>query len=191
MSKSPGRPRNPAVDSAIAYQALRLLAQRGFRALTIDGVAAAAGITKATLYRRYRNKSTLVTAALSTMARNAPQPRNTGSVRRDLTAFARDTIRMMTDLNVFPLLAALIVRAAEDPKPLALLRRFIILPRRHAIIAILIQAQHRSELSRTLDPGLAADSIIGSVFTRYNAGLPLDERWQNRAIAQLLRTWRP
>ena len=60
--KGRGRPRDPQADRAILMQTLRLLAEQGYAAMSVESVAAAAGVGKATLYRRYRDKRDLVVA---------------------------------------------------------------------------------------------------------------------------------
>ena len=55
-----GRPRDPSRDGVIRAAILRLLAEVGYGALTMDAVAAEAGVGKATIYRRWRTKQDLV-----------------------------------------------------------------------------------------------------------------------------------
>ncbi|MFL5300696.1 MAG: TetR/AcrR family transcriptional regulator, partial [Anaeromyxobacteraceae bacterium] len=98
MSTSPDRPRgrtrDPAADRAILEATLELLADEGFERLTIEGVAARAGVGKATVYRRWESKRSLVVAAVDHMARlvaggveAAPEGRS-GSVERIASATA-------------------------------------------------------------------------------------------------------
>src|SRR5207302_72649 len=61
----PGRPRSPEADRAIRDATVELLTRDGYANLTMSGVAAAAGVSTATLYRRWRSKlELLVRAAL-------------------------------------------------------------------------------------------------------------------------------
>jgi AcrR family transcriptional regulator len=79
-----GRPRDPSRDGAIRTAILQVLAESGYAGLTMDAVAAAAGVGKATIYRRWRTKSDLVAdavAELSSMSIEAPE---TGSLEGDL-----------------------------------------------------------------------------------------------------------
>ena len=63
----PGRPRDPGVDRAIVRATLNALAEQGYRGMSVEGVAAAAGVGKTTIYRRYASKEEMVVAALSTI----------------------------------------------------------------------------------------------------------------------------
>ena len=78
-----GRPRDEAVDAAIIAAAVDELAARGFAALSIEGVAARAGVAKTTIYRRWANAADLALDAMRTFeqdVREAPD----GSVRDQL-----------------------------------------------------------------------------------------------------------
>ena len=97
-----GRPRDPSRDGAIRSAILRVLAESGYAGLTMDAVAAAAGVGKATIYRRWRTKSDLVAdavAELSSMSIDAP---DTGSLEGDL----RVLLRWLVDAVNGPLGAA-------------------------------------------------------------------------------------
>lgn len=62
--RGPGRPRNADVDAAILEAALDLLIERGVEAVSIEQVAQRAGVTRATVYRRFANKEELLVAAI-------------------------------------------------------------------------------------------------------------------------------
>ena len=59
-----GRPRSQAAHAAILKAALRLVAKHGFRAVSVNEIAAEAGVGKMTLYRHWPNKATVVMDAL-------------------------------------------------------------------------------------------------------------------------------
>ncbi len=63
-SSNPGRPRSTAVDRAILKAAIKLLRAHGYAGMSVEAVAAEAGVGKATIYRRHRNKGELVIASL-------------------------------------------------------------------------------------------------------------------------------
>jgi AcrR family transcriptional regulator len=92
-----GRPRDPGVDSAIRAATVDLLGEIGYARLTMDEVAARAGVAKASLYLRWPNKVALVADALQQRARTVPEVPDTGTLPEDMRAFltallhARDT----------------------------------------------------------------------------------------------------
>src|SRR5688500_20173975 len=75
-----GRPRDPSRDGVIRAAILRLLADVGYGALTMDAVASEAGVGKATIYRRWRTKQALVGDTISDLNRGEANPPDTGSV---------------------------------------------------------------------------------------------------------------
>jgi AcrR family transcriptional regulator len=79
-----GRPRDPSRDGAIRGAILQVLAESGYAALTMDAVAAAAGVGKATIYRRWRTKSDLVADAVAELSEMSIEPPDTGSLEGDL-----------------------------------------------------------------------------------------------------------
>ncbi len=79
-----GRPRDPSRDAAIKEAALRVLADVGFHRLTMDAVAAAAGVGKATIYRRWRRKEDLLVSLIDEASDEFLAVPDTGSLRGDL-----------------------------------------------------------------------------------------------------------
>jgi len=88
-----GRPRDPGVDTAIRAAALLLLAEVGYARLTMDDVAARAGVSKASLYLRWPNKVALVADALQQRSGAVPQTPDTGSLASDVRGFLRALLR--------------------------------------------------------------------------------------------------
>jgi AcrR family transcriptional regulator len=84
-----GRKRDAARDSVILDAALTVLAEQGYEGMTIDMVAAEAGMARATVYRRWATKADLVLEAVSRMSHSdvgLAQLPDTGSLRADMTA---------------------------------------------------------------------------------------------------------
>ncbi|SDG44733.1 TetR/AcrR family transcriptional regulator [Klenkia brasiliensis] len=86
-----GRPRDPSRDCAIRAAILRLLGEVGYNALTMDAVAAEAGVGKATIYRRWRTKSDLVVDTITGMDGSTEVP-DTGDLAGDLRALLRSLV---------------------------------------------------------------------------------------------------
>jgi AcrR family transcriptional regulator len=90
-----GRPRDPRVDEAIVTAALELLGEEGYARLTVERIAARAGVGKASLYRRWPDKVSIVLEAVS---RNPERPSapDTGSLRGDMLGYLRTLVRYRT-----------------------------------------------------------------------------------------------
>jgi AcrR family transcriptional regulator len=83
-----GRPRSAMADRAIVTATLALLEEHGYAGLTMAGVAERAGVSTATLYRRWSSKQELVVGALAAVIPDQP-PSDTGTLEGDL----RETLR--------------------------------------------------------------------------------------------------
>src|SRR5204863_7509489 len=75
---------------------LDVIAARGVRGLTTAAVAERAGISKATMYRRWRSKEALVVDAVASLVSEIAIP-DTGSLREDVRALLRDAVRLYAD----------------------------------------------------------------------------------------------
>src|SRR5438270_13606031 len=91
-----GRPRDPSRDGVIRAAILCLLAEVGYGALTMDAVAAEAGVGKATIYRRWRTKEDLVVDTISDLHRGEALPPDTGSLEGDLRSMLHSLVAVIT-----------------------------------------------------------------------------------------------
>ena len=91
-----GRPRDPSRDGVIRAAILRLLADVGYGALTMDAVAAEAGVGKATIYRRWRTKEDLVVDTISDLHRGEVQTPDTGSLEGDLRSLLHSLVAVIS-----------------------------------------------------------------------------------------------
>src|SRR3954454_16206497 len=80
MPRPPGRPLDPEVDEAIVAAATRQFLEHGIQRMTVPGVAAAAGVAKTTVYRRYSTPAQLALAAIGRLTAS-DQGADTGSTR--------------------------------------------------------------------------------------------------------------
>src|SRR6266566_1250108 len=90
--RRPGGQMDPEADRLILETAKRLLREQGYDRLTMDGVAREAGVARTTVYRRYRDKADLVSAAIDTLRDPAKRARS-GDARRDLIAHVENMRR--------------------------------------------------------------------------------------------------
>ncbi len=159
------RRRNAGTHQAILDATTQRLADVGYAALTIEGVAAHAGVGKATVYRWWPTKGALVIEALSA-ALAPPALIETGDVRHDLLTAVRRVVHTFTrspEGAVIPALAADLVR---DPAMAEQFRAQIIRPRRSVVVDLLRRAAARGELPPDVDTELLVDVYAGAVFYR-------------------------
>jgi DNA-binding transcriptional regulator YbjK len=176
----PGRPRDERASEAILQAALGQLLERGYGGMSMEGVAAAAGVGKPAIYRRHRNKAELVTAAIWSILPVVELP-DTGSTRDDIHAVASQA-RPMTEGPFAMLLGTVIAEQVRQPELIEAFRERIVRPRRRLIKTILERGMERGEVRRNLDVEQAADALIGNVIGRHISGLEFDDVWFESAI---------
>lgn len=161
----PGRPRSAAADLAIREATLSLLVAGGYGNLTMSGVAAAAGVSTATLYRRWRSKLELVVAVLQARADEHPVP-NTGSLLGDCRAILRGVVTGIRTSPTNPIFSTLIGEIGRNPELAEAFRTNLMAPRRATLAAMLRRAEARGELRPGLDDELVIDLLFGPIYYR-------------------------
>lgn len=159
-----GRPRSPAADVAIRGATLDLLRSEGYANLTMAGVAMKAGVSTATLYRRWRSKLELVVDVLHALAEERPIP-DTGSLAGDVHALLATMVAGMSETG--PMMAGLIGEFGRNEELAAALRRNLILPRRAAMAEVLTRAAARGQLRPGVDHDLVFDILAGALYYRH------------------------
>jgi AcrR family transcriptional regulator len=184
--RRPGRPRSAACDHAILEAALLEYAERGFEGMSVDAVAARAGVSKATIYRRYPSKLELViAAAYQASDENAPKP-DTGSLRGDLRAALGSLCALMNQETLGCVVRMVIADAVRHPD-FARLHAEFVRSRRRGTIAALERAIGRGELRPDVDVEVAADFVVAPLFYRHLVSrMPLDSAYVDEVIDAFL-----
>jgi AcrR family transcriptional regulator len=110
-----GRPRDHARDEAIHTAALELLTEVGYERTTIEGIAARAHVSKATIYRRFKNKQEILMAAMNEHAVCSLPQIDTGSLRSDLIELISEHVKALKGPDG-ELLMGLLSSAHRDPE---------------------------------------------------------------------------
>ncbi len=163
VTASAGRPRSEEAHQAILDATLALLAEVGFSALTVEGVAGRAGVGKATIYRRWPSKLPLVVEAFGGLP--SFEDADTGALETDLKAMLRSYLELFNETPLAAVLPALASERAHDPA-LAELFDPVLLQRRSPLVHALERAVARGEIAPDLDLDLAADLIVGPIAVR-------------------------
>jgi AcrR family transcriptional regulator len=165
--RRPGRPRSAQAHQAILKAALELLAEEGYQGMSIEGVAARAGVGKTTIYRRWESKEELVLDAVASLHAEIPII-DSGNLRADLITL------MQTALHSFsenPALIDLLLKMGAEIKanrqPFQLLFTRLLAPRLQNINQLIRGAQERGEIRPDIDPLLIMSMIGGSLLYHY------------------------
>lgn len=166
--RAPGRPRDPETEERILEVALRLLSVDGYSRMSLDMVAAEAGVSKPTIYRRWSSKADLATAALRTMQVAEPKV-DTGSTVGDLVAALENFSRSLLRPNGMSLIGTVLAEEGHTPELLRLFRERIVGPRRAMVRGILDRAAASRELREGVDLDAAVQMLVGGFYARYLA----------------------
>lgn len=181
--------RKPYDIDSLTDVALRVFAERGYDGASMDDVARAAGITKASIYHHVSGKEALLERglgrALDALFAILDEPaaragRAAERLRHIVTRVAETTLHLLPELTVL-----FRVRGASRSEREALERRRQF---DRVVTAIIVEAQRDGELRADLDPRLAARLIFGmsnSVVEWYRSGSPLSGEAVARAIAAI------
>lgn len=158
--------RSEAARLAVLHATAAQLADRGWDQLTIEGIAAAAGVGKPTIYRWWPSKSALIADALleGLLVLWEPEPQDTGDLRADLIGWLEPTLTLTDAPDETALTRYLIAAAAEDPVVGARLDAANTAQR--ILTDRVADAVDRGELSADTDVPSVVDALIGAVVIR-------------------------
>ena len=178
-----GRPRSEKAHNAILEAAAELLLEKGLAAVSMDAVAARAGVSKATIYRWWPTKETLALDTLYHEWAAVPPARDTGSLRGDLLSLLRPWVRLASKRPYGRVIAALITEAQTDPAFARQYRARFVEPRRDQARAIFGRAIERGEIPADTKIEVALDLLYGPVYHRLLHGhAPLNDQFVRDVI---------
>lgn len=168
-----GRPRDPDAEPRIRRYAVQLLLERGFDGMTVDDVAEAAGVGKATIYRRWASKESLANDAMAELFDIQIPDADTGSIAGDLRQVYAGALAFVNSENGLALIRLAVTEANRDERSARIYRDFL----EHRIGLTrnaLERARQRGEPIRsTADPVLMVQWLAGVLVIRALTGEPM------------------
>jgi AcrR family transcriptional regulator len=180
-----GRPRDPSRDEAIIDAAIEVLVRDGYDRLSMEGVAAAAGVGKATVYRRWSSKADLVIDAMATL-KPAIDSIDTGTLDGD--------IELMVDTSCSPrsqrlqrVMVSVCSALPREPDLLEAFRLRFTEPRIARIADMLERARGRGELGPDVDVAMAASLVPSLMLQRaLMTGQPAGRLYAEKVVGSVL-----
>ncbi|MGH3596483.1 MAG: TetR/AcrR family transcriptional regulator C-terminal ligand-binding domain-containing protein [Mycobacterium sp.] len=155
-----GRPRDAAVDAAIARATLAEVREMGLRGATMESIAARSGLGKATIYRRAPNLEALVQFVAERVS-DICEPADTGDLRKDLLSVFEYHQREYQAGPAAVVITTFMAEAARDGRIRELVTR-LVEERRAAAVEALKRAERRGELCPGADIEMVVDMIAGA-----------------------------
>ena len=183
-----GRRRNEAAREAILDAAFRLFSDPGTGVLTIDSIAAEAGVGRQTIYRWWPSKGAVLADALVRHAWVVVPERDTGSFADDLTAFFTDSFAGLENEGYADRLRQIVAEAQHDEHVARVLADFTVV-RRAALRALLKRGRSAGELAADADLDMLVDMAYGVLYYRLLIRhAPLDEKAARSLAAEVTRS---
>lgn len=192
LTRKVGRPRSTEANQAILNATLELFADEGFDAMSIEAIAARAGVSKTTIYRRWDSKEDLMLDAARSLQAEFPLV-DTGNLRDDVIHLLK-LVWDMSQRN--PLLEKLYVRFIGESRANPGLFRFFyerrLGPRVQHFRQMIERAQARGEIRKDLDPFIVLDLFTGPIVSRFLltgslAGAPHPDDFPEQMVDAILQ----
>ncbi|MFE0698719.1 TetR/AcrR family transcriptional regulator [Streptomyces sp. NPDC058872] len=160
-----GRPRSDEASARILRAAVELLAEGGAAGVSVDAVAVRAGVSRPTVYRRWKGRTELIAAAVRhSFALANPEAPHTADVRADLVTVLSNTVRLLTGTELGRVIAGLVSERPRSPELAAALHE-VERERRTILRQVLRRAEEQGRLHLP-DVELAVDLLLGPVYLR-------------------------
>jgi len=168
-AKSRGRQRSVEAEASILKAALYLLERKPLRQVTADAIARRAGVSKATIYKWWPNKSMVaLDAYLGGMTERVAMP-DTGSAETDFT-LQLQSVTAFYKSSLGRLFCQFIAEGQSDPGFLSLFRDRFLYARRDAARVMWRRGVDRGEIRQEIDGEIVLDLIYGPMVFRLLAG---------------------
>ena len=171
-----------------------LLAEEGgVRALTIEAVAARAGVGKTTIYRRWRDKWELaLDAVMIDMLPRFANPIDVGDTRKELITFLDSVTKLWASPPDGPAMQGLVSEIATKPELARVYRERVVEPRREQLRPVIERGIARGDLRPDADVRLVHELLVGPILYRLLlSGPPLDRKLTTSLADAVLDSFSP
>ena len=177
----PGRPVDPSIRNAILEATLQLLAEEGYTRMSMDAVAKKAGVTKPTVYRRWKTKEKLAMAAIEQLLGDEapPRPHPAPSALRSILGTLQKTLFRPDGM---PIIGAVMVEQRHTRDLINHFRERVVQPRRMMLQEVLKHAEKRGDLRPKADIDAAVNMLIGSFYAHYLTDEKIPVTWARRIV---------
>jgi AcrR family transcriptional regulator len=174
-----GRPRSSSADRAILDAAVALLAEVGVEGTTMSAVVARSGVARATVYRRWPNRDTLITAALREVKGRSPYPIS-GDFETDLARAADQTRAIFAEPKFRAFLPTLVRDLLHEEPADGMSETFHrVAPNHRRVAEEFARYAETAGLRTDIDPYIPSNLIVGAILIRLlSTGMP-----PSRAVA--------
>ena len=190
--RGPGRPRSERSRRAVLTAARELLTDRGLPGLTMDDIAARAGVSKNTIYRWWPTKAAVLMDAFTDAFADRMEAPDDGDALARLRIQVRRVAQLMNTTEARRPFVALVAAAQHDPELATALHERFIDSRRADVSRLIAAGIADGQLPADLDTDVVIDLIYGALYYRLLvSGAQIDPAYADRLVhtlAPVLRT---
>ena len=181
-----GRPRSDSAHRAILEAYRELLIEVGFARLRLEHVAARAGTSKATIYRRWHSKEELAIELLHELATPFLAIPDSGDTRAELVTVTQSCIGRLTESDFGPVMRAMLCQIAANPTVGDRFRAIVVQARRDEVRRVIERGIARGDLPASTDLDIVTELLIGPIYFRLVFGGALDREFGEKVVDALL-----
>ncbi|HEY1206580.1 MAG TPA: TetR/AcrR family transcriptional regulator [Bryobacteraceae bacterium] len=163
-----GRPSSKLVDRALAEAAVEEFVLRGYHAMSMESIAARAGVSKLSLYRRWSSKLAVTEEVFRALCEKG-NPEDRGSLEADLRYLVGRSVGSPSAKSAAKLVLRTMGEICDNPALLAAYREHLLAPRMVQLRAVLERARARGELRAGVPTDAACALVAGPLFLYYLA----------------------
>jgi AcrR family transcriptional regulator len=178
--------RNEDARLAVLAAADELLIERGFGGVTVEGIAARAGVAKQTIYRWWPSKVDILLDTLVEDADRRLKIPEDGPVIDSVRTYLRALARFLTKEDAGKVLLALLGEAQHDAETATLFHERYLDPRRARERALLKRGIAAGELPAGLNPDATLDALIGPIVYRALTGATVSRGFVDGVVDRVL-----
>lgn len=187
-SPSPGR-RSERSRQATLDAALELCTEKGYGRVTVEAIAARAGVSKKTIYRWWPSKGAVLLEAFTDALVGATPFVDTGDIAADLRTHINGAVKLFSTPPFGPAYAGILSEMHHDAALAAAVREQLIDPRFAQAVGRLRSAQERGQVPADADLPLAVEMLYGPLYYRHVLRKPIqDEAAVAALVAHVLRS---
>jgi|tagenome__1003787_1003787.scaffolds.fasta_scaffold20288147_2 AcrR family transcriptional regulator len=187
-----GRRRSTDTELAILQATRELLVEFGVHGLTVEKVAARAGVAKTTIYRRWRDKDELALAVVLEMVDQVVELPDLGDTRAELLAFVHAAVKALGSTLMGRVMQGLVSDLATNPELARAFRDRAVSARDAEVERLVARGIARGDLRPDTDPEVVHELLVGPVYYRLLlSGRPLNRALATRNVEAVLRAFAP
>lgn len=167
--------RSESSRRATLAAALDLCTEKGYGRVTVEAIAARAGVSKKTIYRWWPSKSAVLLEAFTETLVLATPFADSGDIAADLRTHVTGAVRVLSVPPLGPAYAGILSEIHHDDELAETVRTQLIEPRFEAAVTRLRTAQEHGEIPPDTDLRLAVEMLYGPVYYRHVLRKPMQD----------------